>query len=161
MEPPSNSRITILNESGTRVQLEPLRRAVATALARHGRENAVVNVLLTRDEEIRTLNERFRKLDEPTDVLTFPTGDFPGATLGDIAISVPFARKQADARKVSLGQELAYLSIHGALHLVGFDDESERDRKKMVAEMNSVAIAAGFKPDLEWHSLLHEEPPSQ
>jgi probable rRNA maturation factor len=159
MEPPSKNRVTILNQSGRRIRLDPLRRAVSTALARHGCESAAVNVLLTGDEEIRTLNEKFRNLDEPTDVLTFPAGDFPGSVLGDIAISVPYAQRQADARKVSLGQELAYLSIHGALHLVGFDDESRKDLQAMVSEMNEVAVAAGFKPDREWHSLLHGETP--
>src|SRR5690242_8076161 len=120
MEPPSKTRVTILNESGRRLRLEPLRRAVRSALERHGRENALVNVLLTGDDEIRTLNEKFRNVDEPTDVLTFPAGDFPGAPLGDIAISVPYAERQAAARRVSIGQELGFLSIHGALHLVGF-----------------------------------------
>lgn len=161
MEPPSKTRVTILNQSGRRLRLEPLRQAVRCALERHGRESAVVNVLLTGDNEIRTLNEKFRNVDEPTDVLTFPAGDFPGAPLGDIAISVPYAEKQAAARRVAIGQELAYLSIHGALHLVGFDDETDADRAAMVAEMNEVAIAVGLKPDQEWYSILHGEQSSQ
>jgi probable rRNA maturation factor len=157
MEPPGKSSIAILNQCGKRLRLEPIRQAVWVALARHGRETAVVNVLLTRDEEIRALNHKFRNVDEPTDVLTFPAGDFPGAPFGDIAISVPYATRQAAVRGVSLGEELAYLAIHGALHLVGFDDENEEDRAAMVLEMNEVAVAAGFKPDHEWHSLLHQE----
>lgn len=155
MEPPSSASITILNESGKRLRLEPIRRAIRVALARHGRESRTVNVLLTSDEEIRSLNRRFRSIDEPTDVLTFPSGDFPLAPLGDIAIAVPYAGRQAAARKVPLGQELAYLAIHGALHLVGYDDEDEGDRLAMVAEMNAVAQEAGLKPDWDWHSLLH------
>ena len=156
MEPPSTVRVVIINEFGRRLRLEPLRRAIRAALQRHGRERCVVNVLLTGDQEIRALNEKFRNVDEPTDVLTFPAGDAAGDLLGDIAISVPYGERQAAARGVSLGQELAYLSIHGALHLVGFDDENEKDRAAMVAEMNVVAVGAGFKPDHEWHSILHE-----
>lgn len=155
MEPPSRNRITILNESGRRVRLEPIRRAVHAALKRHGRESAFVNVLLCSDEAIRSLNKRFRGVDEPTDVLTFPAGDFPGGPLGDVAIAIPYAERQANARKVSLGQEVAYLAIHGALHLVGYDDEEESERERMVAEMNEVAEAAGLSPDRDWHSLLH------
>jgi rRNA maturation RNase YbeY len=156
MEPPSE-RISVLNESGRRLRLQPIRRAVATALLRHGRESSAVNVLLSSDEEIRSLNERFRGIDEATDVLTFPGGGASGAPLGDIAIAVPYAERQAQARKVSLGQEVAYLAIHGALHLVGYDDESDADRDRMVEEMNVVAEAVGLKPDHDWHSLLHAE----
>ncbi|MEA2554083.1 MAG: putative rRNA maturation factor [Fimbriimonadaceae bacterium] len=155
MEPPSKTQINVLNSSGNRVRLEPIRRAVGVALRRHGRETAAVNVLLTGDEEIRSLNRQFRNVDEATDVLSFPAGEFPNAPLGDIAISIEYARKQAQARGVSLGQELGYLAIHGALHLVGFDDETEADRARMVEEMNLVAMDAGLKPDHEWHSLLH------
>ena len=155
MEPPSNTAVTVINNSGRRLKLQTIRQAVAIALARHGRDSGLVNVLLTGDEEIQSLNRRFRSVDEPTDVLSFPGDDFPNAPLGDIAISVEYAERQAAARHVSLAQELAYLSIHGALHLAGLNDETEPDRAAMVGEMNAVAIEAGLKPDLEWHSLLH------
>ena len=112
-------------------------------------------VLLTGDEQIRSLNNRFRGIDESTDVLSFPAGDFPQAPLGDIAISIPYAERQARLRKVSLEQEVAFLGIHGALHLLGFEDETEPDREAMVREMNVVAESAALKPDHEWHSLLH------
>ena len=163
MEPPSKTRVNVLNQSGRRLRLEPLRLGVSRALERHGRETAVVNVLLTGDDEIRALNQKFRNVDDSTDVLTFPSGELPvempsEIPLGDIAISVPFAARQAAARGVSLGQEIAYLGIHGALHLVGFEDERDTDRENMVAEMNAVAVAAGLKPDEDWYSLLHQEP---
>jgi len=113
-----------------------------------------VSILLTEDAEMQALNAQFRNLDESTDVLTFPA-DIP-MLLGDIAISVPYADRQAKVRGVSLSQELAYLAIHGGLHLLGFDDESEDDRKVMIEQMNRAAVAAGLKPDYEWTSLLHE-----
>jgi probable rRNA maturation factor len=155
MEPPSNSNISILNESGKRLRFVSLRHALYKALERHGRESAPVAVLLTGDEQIRSLNSRFRGIDEATDVLSFPAGDFPLAPLGDIAISIPYAERQARLRKVSLEQEIAFLAIHGALHLLGFEDDTDADREAMVKEMNEVAIGAGLEPDLEWHSLLH------
>lgn len=155
MEPPSNPSVSVLNNTGRRLRVEPIRRAVRLAMKRHGRETGVVNVLLTGDEEIQSLNKRFRSVDEPTDVLSFPGDGFPNAPLGDIAISVAYAERQAAARRVSLTQELAYLAIHGALHLVGLDDNLDEDRAAMVAEMNAVAAAAGLKPDLDWYSVLH------
>lgn len=119
-----------------------------------------VDLLLTDDDEIQTLNHRFRQIDAPTDVLTFPAylGDLPESPeepIGDIAISVPYAQRQATVRGVSLSNELAMLAIHGALHLVGFDDIEEQDRRMMQEEMNAMAIALGLEPDPEWSSVLH------
>jgi probable rRNA maturation factor len=157
MEPPSSHSIAVLNESGRRAPRALIARAVAAVLDLHGRRRETVSVLVTTDEAIRDLNRRFRNLDEATDVLTFPSGEFPGAPLGDIAIALPYAERQAAARGVSLSQELGYLAIHGVLHLIGFDDESESERARMVAEMNRAAIAAGLKPDEDWASLFHSE----
>src|SRR5687768_15203035 len=147
-----------LNESGQRLRCSKLRHALTTALALHGRPAAGVSVLLTDDERIRELNRTYRAVDEATDVLSFPSGDFPTPTdfLGDIAISIPYAKRQALERRVSLEQEMCYLVIHGALHLIGFDDETDGDREKMMLEMNRVAVAAGLPADPEWSSLFHD-----
>ncbi|CAN5377108.1 hypothetical protein BH11ARM1_BH11ARM1_11370 [soil metagenome] len=157
MEPPSTGNITVINESNRRVRVTQLGHAAKTALSRHGKDHAAVCILLTDDENIRRLNHEFRGIDEATDVLTFPAAAFPGAPLGDIAISVEYAQRQAALRKVSLSQELGYLAIHGALHLIGFDDETDEDRLAMVGEMNDSAVAAGLKPDTNWYSILHGE----
>lgn len=109
-------------------------------------------MLLTSDERVQSLNREFRALDEPTDVLTFVADEDAN---GDIAIAVPYAERQAALRGVTLEQELGYLAIHGALHLVGFDDETEPERAEMAAEMNRAAVAAGLPPDEAWTSLLH------
>jgi len=154
MEPPSSCFVTVLNESRRRVRTRFLKHAVAVALSQHDQPAAEVCVLLTSDEHIRELNRDFRGVDEPTDVLTFPAGE---GSNGDVAIAVPYAERQASVRGVTLEQELAYLAIHGALHLAGFDDECESDRAEMVSQMNRAAVAAGFPPDEEWASLLHEE----
>jgi rRNA maturation RNase YbeY len=158
MEPPSTGKITIVNESGRRIRTSPLIKAAQTALSRHGMDGEVC-ILLTDDAALAELNRRFRSLDEPTDVLTFPAGNssIVGSEplLGDIAISVDYAERQAAARGVSLSQELGYLAIHGALHLAGFDDETESDRAEMMTEMNRVAQASGLKADPEWASILH------
>ena len=161
MEPPSTQFIAILNESGRRMPVSLIRRAVAFALDSHGHASATVSVLLTTDEHVRELNRTFRHVDEPTDVLSFPAGSLaekllPGAPLGDIAIAIPYAERQARARKVSLSQEIAYLAIHGTLHLVGFDDLTDNDRAKMIDAMNEVAVGAGLKPDYAWSSILHD-----
>lgn len=156
MEPPSNPRIAIANETGRRIPRSLIAHAITVALDQHGRGDQAVSVLIAGDERMRDLNRRFRKLDESTDVLTFPAEAAPGVPLGDVAISLPYAERQARARGVSLRQELGYLAIHGALHLVGLDDETESDQRAMVAAMNRAAVAAGLEPDENWASLLHE-----
>ncbi|HVT13703.1 MAG TPA: rRNA maturation RNase YbeY [Fimbriimonadaceae bacterium] len=155
MEPPSSHAVAISNESGRRAPRTLIARAVSTTLALHGRSEEAVSVLIGTDEAIRDLNSRYRGQDEATDVLTFPSDDVPGAPLGDIAIALPYAERQARLRGVSLSQELGYLAIHGTLHLLGFDDEEEGERARMVREMNRVAVQAGLKPDEDWASILH------
>ena len=95
------------------------------------------------DREMRRLNHRFRGKDQPTDVLSFPgggaaeTGTPPGGRhvegrhLGDVVISVPTARRQALAAGHSAERELQLLLLHGVLHCLGYDhetDEGEMER---------------------------------
>lgn len=153
MDPSSTRTISIVNQSGRRAPRQLIHRALEAVFSQHPTRSGDVCVLLTDDAEIQDLNARFRNLDEPTDVLTFPAPE--GEMLGDIAISIPYAERQARARNVSLQQEIGFLVIHGGLHLLGFDDETEDDRRVMVDEMNRAAAAAGLKQDHEWASLLH------
>ncbi|AIE83561.1 Metal-dependent hydrolase YbeY, involved in rRNA and/or ribosome maturation and assembly [Fimbriimonas ginsengisoli Gsoil 348] len=145
-----------MNELSVGIRPELLQHAVGVTLQQHGLDHGEVCLLLTTDDRIQELNRSFRGVDEPTDVLTFPSGE--PDPLGDVAISIPYAERQARARGVSLEQELGYLAIHGALHLAGFDDEDEQDRANMVREMNRAAVAAGLAPDEEWSSILHGDP---
>ncbi len=158
MEPPSRYRIQITNTSGRRTVLKPLRLGIETALTAHRMPAGEVSVLICDNAHIRLLNESYRGIDEPTDVLTFPPTDMPGSEdfLGDIAISRDYAEEQSARRGVPLAVELAYLGIHGALHLAGFDDENERDRAAMMAEMHKIGLQAGLPEEKEWASVLHE-----
>ena len=153
MEPPSKHRIHLVEETDFRLDTTPLRQGVLFALDAEGVPPAEVVVLLADDERIRGLNRDFRGIDEPTDVLTFPNCE--GAS-GDLAIAVPYAARQASARGVPLATELAYLAIHGALHLCGLDDATEEEADEMRRLMSRAAVRAGLPPDEAWGSLLHE-----
>jgi probable rRNA maturation factor len=83
--------------------------------------------LLTNDEEIRTLNKQFRKKDKTTDVLSFPALPESG-DLGDIAISVDRAVAQAREHGHTVEQEIEILILHGLLHLLGYDHETDEGR---------------------------------
>ena len=76
--------------------------------------------------------------------------------LGDIAISIPYAQRQALLRGVSLADELTALIVHGVLHLVGYDDETEADKLRMQQRMNEVGEMIGTPIDAFWTSVLHQ-----
>ena len=116
-----------------------IRRCCNAVLVLEGFEgNAEVDVSIVSDEQIQAINAEHRKLDMPTDVLSFPLGengvyDVDPATgaklLGDIVISIEHAEKQANDFGHSLQREIGYLTVHSMLHLLGYDhvnDESER-----------------------------------
>ena len=154
MESDSPRTIAIVNRSGRRAPRSVITKGLNEVFNQHRAREGEVSVLLTEDSEMQQLNRDFRSVDESTDVLTFPSEN--PMLLGDIAISVPYAERQAQVRKVSLSQEIGFLAIHGGLHLLGFDDESEDDKRVMIEHMNRAAVAAGLKADHEWASLLHE-----
>lgn len=114
-----------------------------------------MEILLADDETLKDLNSRMRGIDEATDVLTFPSDPSWPGMVGQIAISMDFAERGAEARGVTLSEETAFLALHGALHLAGWDDDSEAEREAMVAEMNRVAALVGLKKDLDWSSQPH------
>lgn len=86
-----------------------------------------VTVLLAGDATMRRLNRVFRGKDATTDVLSFPSGGGArpdgSAPLGEIAISVPQAERQARRARHPLGREIELLALHGYLHLLGYDHE--------------------------------------
>ena len=85
-----------------------------------------VHVLLTSDSEIRRLNKAFRRKNEPTDVLSFPTPpEMSNNIAGDLAISLDAAARQAARFGHSLRDEVKVLLLHGTLHLAGFDHEAD------------------------------------
>jgi len=128
--------------------------ALSSLLDAYEQPPSEVAVLLTGDAEIREMNRTFRAKDEATDVLTFP-GQL--GILGDIAISVDTAGRQAEHRRDSLANEIVYLAIHGGLHLLGYEDETEEGRDEMVRRMNDHARTLGLSGDDDWGSLPHGE----
>ena len=100
-------------------------------------ENCELSVALVGDQEIRLLNNRYRSLDEPTDVLSFPVDEpLPSGSrvIGDVIISVEKAARQARQRRRSFADELEVLLIHGILHNLGYDHErSPEDEREMRA----------------------------
>jgi probable rRNA maturation factor len=99
-----------------------------------------VAIAFVDDAAMRKLNREFRRKDKTTDVLTFP-GDEP-THLGDIVISLDQARRQARDEKHSLATEVRYLILHGILHSLGFDHDTD------AGEMNSLELKVRAKVGL-------------
>ncbi len=100
-------------------------------------ENAELAVMLTDDTGIRALNKDFRGVDKPTNVLSFPAAAHPAGDaprmLGDIAIAYETLRREADDEHKPFAHHLSHLAVHGFLHLIGYDHETDDDAEAMEA----------------------------
>jgi probable rRNA maturation factor len=129
----------------SRREIAAFARRVLLALDRDVSE---VSVAFVDDETMRTLNRRFRRKNKTTDVLTFPADDSyadPRAKLrplGDIVISIDQARRQAASERHSLATEVRYLLLHGILHALGHDHETDD------GEMNELEVEVREKVGL-------------
>jgi len=107
-----------------------IKRAVKTALAEAGApEGADLTIMLTTNGRVQKLNAAFRAKDKPTNVLSFPAGldDY----LGDIAIAYGVTAREAKESKKTLLDHTTHLTVHGVLHLLGYDHETKRQAAKM------------------------------
>jgi probable rRNA maturation factor len=101
--------------------------------------------LITNDEELRRLNRQFRKKDYATDVLSFPAIERDNV-LGEIAISFDQARQQAAEYRHAVDDEIAVLMLHGVLHLMGMDHETDRGQMARAEQKwrSSLGLRAGL-----------------
>ncbi len=100
-----------------------------------------VNVLITNDREMRSLNRRFCGKDAATDVLSFPAASgLPGKLAGDLAISADIASGNAKQFGHSTGEEIKILILHGVLHLAGYDHERDGGRMAKKEERLRAAL---------------------
>ena len=112
-----------------------------------GKGKGSLSVLLCGDVRMRTLNRVWRGKDVPTDVLSFPAGEAgPAPFLGDVAIDVPYAARQARRLGHSLRREVQVLLAHGILHLLGHDHETD-DGTMFDLQRRLVRKAFGPGPD--------------
>lgn len=130
----------------------------ATLIYEEFEGKAEVNVTFVDDPQIRELNLQYRKKDAPTDVLSFPMGDNrqfdlnpdTGAyVLGDVVISLERAEDQAEKFGHSLQQEVAFLTVHSMLHILGYDHEKGGvEAMHMHDREQNIMSALGFELDI-------------
>ncbi|NIK13354.1 putative rRNA maturation factor [Alkalibacillus almallahensis] len=119
-------------------------------------ETAEMSVTIVDDETIKQINADYREKDYATDVISFAleeqgegeldiVGDDLPVHLGDIVISIDRAKAQANEYNHSLNRELAFLAVHGLLHLLGYDHETKADEKAMFQKQESILQSFGLK----------------
>jgi probable rRNA maturation factor len=149
MESAYDDRISVQVDGFFGADVDPadLAQAVAATLAAEGRADGEVSVVVTSDEALAKLNQQFRGIAEPTDVLSFAAQEpAPGfvsapeaaAYLGDVLIALPFTRRQADALGRNLADELRLLAVHGTLHLLGYDHAEPDEERTMWARQDEI-----------------------
>ncbi len=132
----------IMTNQQHQVKLPPQLEAKLTKIAQMGLEiervdsSAEVSLVFVDDQEIQNLNKTYRQKDLPTDVLSFPLWDGEEEAsgeilLGDIVISLETAQRQAEEYGHSLEREIAYLMVHGLLHLLGYDHLNPEEKHVM------------------------------
>jgi probable rRNA maturation factor len=107
-----------------------------------------VTIALVDEPQMRQLNRRYAGMDDVTDVLSFESGAQDPASgrmiLGDVAICLPVARAQAERGGHDLEAELALLTVHGVLHLLGYDHTERAGRRRMWDRQAAVLNALGY-----------------
>ena len=129
-----------------------IKRAISAALEYENiKDDCEVSVTFTDNEKIHALNLEYRNVDRSTDVLSFPLGDEEfereGDTilLGDIVLSLEKAQEQANAYGHGFEREVAFLTVHSVLHLLGYDHEiSDEDEKDMFARQDAIMDKLGI-----------------
>ena len=126
-----------------------IERAVKAAL-KHQRQSprANLSIVLTDNRRLRQLNRDYLGIDAPTDVLSFPASESDPETgaayLGDILISIPYARASSKKAGNSLEAEVQLLVVHGVLHLLGHDHAKPREKSRMWKAQREILEALGL-----------------
>ncbi len=161
--------ITFFDEQDKIELTQQMKEAVKAALGAAERDAGVaacVNLLFTDDEGICSLNREFRGIDSATDVLSFPAYELGELLedsldeidaeyidgrlfLGDIAVSLERAVRQAEEYGHGLVRETAFLALHGTLHLLGYDHMTEQDERQMTGKQRELLDSVSIGRDMD------------
>lgn len=143
----TNVQKNIVLPVGTKLLVR--KACIATLVEEKFANNAEVEVTFVNDEQIKEYNKQYRDIDKSTDVLSFPLGEngvydtnpeTNNKMLGDIVISVEHAVAQGELYGHGLRREIAYLTVHSMLHLLGFDHVDEGIEKAKMREKEEIIL---------------------
>ena len=146
------NNIEFFNNTNTNIdELDEVKKVIDYAVKKEKLENISFNIIIVDNEYIHNLNKEYRNIDRETDVITFALEDEKSFNttdvrmLGDIYISIDKVRSQAKEYGHSFKRELYFLSIHGLLHLLGYDHMTEEDEKVMFGKQEEVLSRYGIE----------------
>ena len=147
-----NMNIGIFNETKEVIkELEVINKLMQYALTKENIENAEFNIIIIDNERIKKINKEYRGIDRETDVISFAledTKDFIYSDfrlLGDIYISLDKVKEQSNLYGHSFLRELAFLSVHGLLHLLGYDHMEKIEEEEMIEKQDEILDGFGIK----------------
>ena len=121
--------VEINNRTKNKINIASVKLTTEKFLLKHKLSKKEVSIAFVGDNEIRKLNKIYRKIDKATDVLSF-AGEYD--FLGEIVIDYAQIKRQAKEFKKKVDEELIFILIHGLLHLIGYDDKTEKGRQEMI-----------------------------
>ena len=142
--------IGIFNETKEKIDID-LNSLLEFAIDKLGIDDVEFNVILVDNNKIREINREYRKKDTETDVISFALEDYDKViyndirVLGDIYISLEKAKEQSIEYGHSYIREIAFLSVHGLLHLLGYDHMNKEEEKKMMKKQEDILNEYGIK----------------
>lgn len=143
--------IEIINEFGYKDDYSYLENVIDIALKEEKVENAIFSIIFVSEERIQEMNREYRGIDRVTDVISFAFEDNPDIIyddfrfLGEIYICIPRMLEQAEMYGHSTVRELSFLTVHGILHLLGYDHMNKEDEEKMFSKQELILNAANIK----------------
>ncbi|MEG0266843.1 MAG: rRNA maturation RNase YbeY [Bacilli bacterium] len=131
-------------------ETEDIKKVIEVAIEHEKLDNLEFNIIIVDNDYIHELNKNYRKIDRPTDVITFALEDYEDIKLdhrmlGDIYISYDKAISQSKEYGHSLKREICFLAVHGFLHLLGYDHMNEEDEKIMFGKQELILNEANIK----------------
>ena len=144
------NRFEVFNETDEIIDILFVKDLLEYALKYKKLKDVVFNVIFVYNDEIRKINKKYRNIDKETDVISFALEDekdiyFDFRLLGDIYISVDKIKSQAKEYGHSEKREMAFLVIHGLLHLLGYNHETLEEEKIMFKEQELILDGYGIK----------------
>ena len=141
----------IINETEEKIEeLKVVDKLLRDVVKKEKLENAIFNVIIIDNERIHAINKQYRGVDRPTDVISFALEDNEDINmdfriLGDIYISLDKVYEQSNSYGHSFLRELSFLTIHGLLHLLGYDHMEKEDELIMFGKQEEILNGAGIK----------------
>ena len=147
------NEITVINETDDNIDNKLLNKVASFALEYEKVKKALVNIIIVDNVEIRKINKEYRGIDRETDVISFALEDddtfieLPIRVLGDIYISIDKVKSQAIEYGHSEKREICFLTVHGILHLLGYDHMNPDEEKIMFDKQDKILMELGIRRD--------------